>query len=93
MLQQKNIEYNLQKIHRAGSNPALATLKKLKQIMGEIEKDFCDFCKQNKPVERTYLKPSKYVKKKNNALNNKLYNQGDYFAIIRSCFDCGIPKV
>jgi hypothetical protein len=31
-------------------------------MSGEIEKDKCDFCKEIKPVERTYLKPSKYKK-------------------------------
>jgi len=56
------------------------------------EKDFCCFCKQHKPVERTYLKPSKYVKNKDNSLNKKLYNNGDYILIIKSCFDCGTPK-
>jgi hypothetical protein len=61
--------------------------------MGDIQKDYCDFCKEYKPVERTYLKPSKYVKNKDNPLNNKLCNEGDYFVIIKTCFDCGTPKV
>jgi len=61
--------------------------------MSDIEKDYCDFCKEYKPVERTYLKPSKYVKNKDNSLNNKLYNEGDYFIIVKTCFECGIPKL
>lgn len=58
--------------------------------MGDIQIDKCDFCKEIKPVERTYLKPSNYVKPKQNYLN--LYNEGDYFIIINTCIDCGKPK-
>jgi hypothetical protein len=61
--------------------------------MGDIEQDYCDFCKEIKTVSRTYLTPSKYVMNKDNFLNNKLYNQGDYFIIIRTCYDCGKPKI
>lgn len=31
-------------------------------MSGEIEFDKCDFCKEEKPVWRTYLNPTKYVK-------------------------------
>ena len=31
-------------------------------MSGDIEMDKCDFCNEVKPVERTYLRPSKYVK-------------------------------
>lgn len=61
--------------------------------MGEIEIDKCDFCKIKKPIERTYLKPSKYLKSKNLELYLKLYNEGDYFFILKTCNDCGIPKL
>ena len=61
--------------------------------MGDIEKDKCDFCKEIKQVERTYLKPSKYVKDTTDVFtNNKKYNEGNYFIIIRTCNDCGKPK-
>jgi len=60
--------------------------------MGEQEQDKCDFCKEVKPVERTYLRPSKYVKSFDLTVNNHLYNQGDYFIIIKTCADCGTPK-
>jgi len=56
-----------------------------------IEIDTCHFCQEVKPVERTYLYPSKYKKLKTN-FNNKLYNEGDYFIIIKTCKDCGIPS-
>lgn len=60
--------------------------------MNESEIDKCDFCKEVKPVERTYLKPSNYIKSEDLNINNKLHNQGDYFIIIRTCSDCGLPK-
>ncbi len=59
--------------------------------MGSIEIDKCDFCKKIKPVERTYLKPSNYVKDITDY--RKLYNDGDYFIIIKTCINCGIPKI
>ena len=59
----------------------------------EIEFDKCDFCKEEKPVWRTYLKPTKYVKPTEFEKYKKLYNEGDYFIIIRTCNDCGEPKI
>jgi hypothetical protein len=61
-------------------------------MSGEVEQDVCDFCRQDKPVERTYLRPSKYQKSDNPIVNKDLYNEGSYFIIIRTCFDCGKPK-
>ena len=61
-------------------------------MAGEIEEDKCDFCKEIKSVERTYLRPSKYVKSKEYEEYKNLYNEGSYFIIIRTCNDCGIPK-
>ena len=60
--------------------------------MGEVEIDECNFCHTKKPVERTYLKPSKYIKPEPLEKRNNLYNQGDYFIIIKTCSDCGTPK-
>lgn len=60
-------------------------------MSGCIEHDKCDFCKQEKPVWRTYLRPTKYVKPDNLEEANKLYNQGDYFIIVKTCDDCGDP--
>lgn len=60
-------------------------------MSGEIEVDKCDFCHQEKPVWRTYLYPNKYKKPESFEERNKLYNQGDYFIIIRTCNDCGEP--
>jgi hypothetical protein len=60
--------------------------------MGDIEIGKCDFCNEVKPVERTYLRPSKYVKPVNPEEYLKLYNEGSYFIIIRTCSDCGVPK-
>ena len=57
-----------------------------------IEFDKCDFCKEEKPVWRTYLRPSKYVKSEDPTVNQHKYNQGDYFIIIKTCDDCGEPK-
>ncbi len=62
-------------------------------MSGDIELDKCDFCHQTKPVERTYLRPSKYVKSEKLEEYNKLYNQGEYFIIIRTCSECGVPKL
>lgn len=59
--------------------------------MADQELAECDFCKRIEFVERTYLKPSKYVKPTEGY--NKLYNEGGYFIIIRTCSDCGKPKV
>lgn len=61
-------------------------------MSGDIEKGICDFCHKDKVVERTYLTPSKYIKSKDPAVNKELYNEGDYFIIIRTCYDCGTPK-
>lgn len=61
--------------------------------MGSVEVSVCDFCKQVKSVERTYLRPSKYVKPKELKEYNKLNNQGDYFIIVCTCNDCGTPKI
>jgi hypothetical protein len=60
--------------------------------MGECEQAECDFCKEIKVVERTYLRPSKFIPPRNFWEYDKLYNQGDYFIIIRTCSDCGVPK-
>jgi hypothetical protein len=61
-------------------------------MSGVIEFDKCDFCHQEKPVIRTYLRPSVYVKSQDPQEYIKLYNEGNYFIIIRTCSDCGIPK-
>ena len=61
-------------------------------MSGNIEMDRCDFCHEIKPVERTYLRPSKYEKSKDPVVNQHLYNEGNYFIIIRTCNNCGIPK-
>lgn len=57
--------------------------------MANQEQGICDFCKQTKIVNRTYLKPSKYKKPESNY--NHLHNEGDYFIIIWTCNDCGTP--
>jgi hypothetical protein len=59
--------------------------------MADIEVALCDFCHEEKSVERTYLRPSKYVKPEYPD-NIKLYNEGSYFIIVHTCNDCGIPK-
>lgn len=61
-------------------------------MSGDIEQSKCDFCNEVKPVERTYLRPSKYVKSNVPETNQDLYNQGSYFIIVRTCNDCGTPK-
>jgi hypothetical protein len=61
-------------------------------MSGDVEQDKCDFCHKFKPVERTYLHPSKYVKPINVEEACNLYNEGDYFIIVKTCFDCGTPK-
>ena len=60
---------------------------------GDVEFDECDFCHIEKPVERTYLRPTKYVKPENPEEYLKLYNEGGYFIILKTCFECGVPKV
>ena len=62
-------------------------------MSGCVEVGKCDFCHQEKQVERTYLQPSKYVKEPGSFINKILYNEGDYFIIIRTCNDCGTPKI
>lgn len=59
--------------------------------MGDIEMAQCDFCKQTKPVVRTYVYPSNYEKPKSIEERAKLYNEGDYFLCIKTCVDCGEP--
>lgn len=61
-------------------------------MSGESEVSLCDFCHEEKPVERTYLRPSKYVKPEHPE-NLKLHNEGDYFIIVWTCGDCGVPKL
>jgi hypothetical protein len=60
-------------------------------MSGSIEMDKCDFCQEIKQVERTYLHPSKYVKEQGAFINKSLYNEGDYFIIVKTCSDCGTP--
>jgi hypothetical protein len=60
--------------------------------MGDIEIGICNFCHEEKQVERTYLKPSKYVKEQGAFINKTLYNEGDYFIIVKTCAKCGTPK-
>ena len=60
-------------------------------MSGSIEMDKCDFCQEIKQVERTYLQPSKYVKEQGAFINKTLYNEGDYFIIVKTCDDCGTP--
>lgn len=62
-------------------------------MSGEVEQGECNFCHDIKPVNRTYLYPSKYVKPEKFEDRDELYNQGDYFIIIRTCNDCGEPKI
>jgi hypothetical protein len=59
--------------------------------MGDIEMDFCDFCHEKKSVFRTYLYPSKYTKSSDPNVYLPLYNEGNYFIIVKTCFDCGQP--
>lgn len=60
-------------------------------MSGYIEFDKCDFCKEEKPVWRTYFYPSNYEKPKSLEEKNKLYNQGNYFIFLKTCNDCGEP--
>ena len=60
-------------------------------MSGCIEMDKCDFCQEVKQVERTYLHPSKYVKEQRAFINKTLYNEGDYFIIVKTCSECGTP--
>jgi len=60
-------------------------------MSGDIEMDKCDFCHEIKQVERTYLHPSKYVKEQGAFINKTLYNEGDYFIIVKTCSECGTP--
>lgn len=61
--------------------------------MGHSEFDKCDFCHQEKVVERTYLRPTKYIKSEESEEYLKLYNEGSYFIIVKTCSDCGKPKI
>ena len=60
-------------------------------MSGDMEIGKCDFCKQHKPKRRTYFYPSKYEKEPGAFINKTLHNEGDYFAIIYTCIDCGDP--
>ena len=71
----------------------IITFVKRNKIMGNIEFDKCDFCHIEKPVKRTYLRPSKYVKSDDITVNQHLYNEGSYFIYIKTCYDCGEPKI
>lgn len=62
-------------------------------MSGELEFDKCDFCQVEKPVDRTYLRPSKYVKPEKLEDRKDLNNEGDYFIIIKTCNQCGVPKL
>lgn len=62
-------------------------------MSGVIEFDKCDFCQEEKPVWRTYLRPTKYVKPTEYEAYKNLYNEGSYFIIIKTCNDCGEPKI
>lgn len=61
-------------------------------MSGDIEMATCDFCHEVKQVERTYLRPSKYVKPESKKECMDLYNEGHYHIIIWTCTDCGKPK-
>jgi hypothetical protein len=61
--------------------------------MKKLEFDECDFCHEEKLVERTYIRPNKYIKPKNPKEYCKLYNEGDYFIIVQACSDCGKPNI
>lgn len=60
-------------------------------MSGAIEVNTCDFCKEVKPVTRTYFKPTKYVKPSKVEEAVKLYNEGGYSVMISHCNDCGEP--
>ena len=61
-------------------------------MAGDVEVDVCDFCKQVESVQRTYLKPSRHCLPDSLEERLNLYNQGDYFIIIKTCSECGIPE-
>jgi hypothetical protein len=62
--------------------------------MGDIEQGKCEFCQEIKPIQRTYLYPSKYERNPNDISGNKKkHNEGAYFIIISTCNDCGVPKL
>lgn len=61
-------------------------------MSGDIEMGTCEFCRNYKPVERTYLRPSRYEKPKDIVKACELYNEGNYFIIVRTCKDCGVPQ-
>jgi len=69
----------------------LLLIKKWKNKMGDQEMDKCDFCKEVKIVNRTYLHPRKYKKPTDVIEASKLYNEGNYFIIVRTCNNCGEP--
>jgi len=60
-------------------------------MSGHCEQDKCDFCQEIKIVERTYLRPTNFIKPESPELYLKLYNEGNYFIIIKTCADCGVP--
>ena len=64
------------------------------KMSGEIEVDVCDFCHNVKHVKRTILRPTKYVRiDGKNTDGERLHNDGYYFIMIRTCDDCGVPKI
>lgn len=62
-------------------------------MSGDIEIGICDFCHEEKSVSRTYLRPTKYVKPDKFEDYKTLYNEGNYFIIIMTCYECGEPKI
>lgn len=62
-------------------------------MSGDLEMDICYFCQEYKSVIRTYLYPSRYTKPEDPEEYLKLNNEGDYFIVVRTCADCGQPKI